>query len=280
MGKGKKNKKKKQKIKTPPLSLLDKIIYCCLIILCCILCFFIMLLYLKFIPEAVAFREKDIIGVHHSDVGIFLAFPVIFLVILAAVILISSLWENRQPILGNKKFENVYSQIGIYPIFSEKFRKNLTQSEKRFAKQMLSMFVVLFVVFFVISLFGICPRYVLDENNNILKYNSFNQNTDTLDVKDAEKVIIDVGISSGPKRWISTYYLQIEFVFDDNRCSFKSGNFYEMTREETLRHMIYLKNLFPERYEITDADKADKLIQKNHYNAAEASLLYELLDLN
>ena len=53
-----------------------------------------------------------------------------------------------------------------------------------------------------------------------------------------------------------------------------------MTREETLRHMIYLKNLFPERYEITDADKADKLIQKNHYNAAEASLLYELLDLN
>lgn len=293
MGKGKKDKKKKQKIKTPPLSLLDKFIYGCLIVLCCILWFFIILLYLKFMPEAVAFREKDIIAVHHSDAGIFLALPVIFLVSLAAIILISSLCENRQPILGNKKFENVYSQIGVYPIFSEKFRKNLTKSKKRFAKQMLSIFVVLFVVFFLISLFGICPRYVLDENNNILKYNSFNINTDTFDIEDAEKMIIDVGISSHHSHINSrhnfithylvnsySYYLEIKFIFEDNTYSFKSGTFYEMTNEEMLRYMLYLKSLFPGRYEITDADKAYTLIEKNHYTTAETSLLYELLDLN
>ncbi|MBO5007161.1 MAG: hypothetical protein J6C89_06925 [Clostridia bacterium] len=53
-----------------------------------------------------------------------------------------------------------------------------------------------------------------------------------------------------------------------------------MNTEEMLRYILYLKSLFPGRYEITDADKAYTLIERNHYNAAEACLLYELLDLN
>ncbi len=140
---------------------------------------------------------------------------------------------------------------------------------------------------------GICPRYVLDENDNILKYNSFNINTDTFDIEDAEKMIIDVGISShhshinGRHNFIThyllksySYYLEIKFVFEDNTYSFKSGTFYEMTSEEMLRYMLYLKSLFPGRYEIIGENYADVVIGRKNYNSAEAYLLYELLDLN
>lgn len=119
---------------------------------------------------------------------------------------------------------------------------------------------------------------MLDENNNILKYNSFDKNTATFDITDADKVII--GIDHINHKGKSRYYVQIQFVFDDDTYTFSEGSFCEMNTEEMLRYILYLKSLFPGRYEITDADKAYTLIERNHYNAAEACLLYELLDLN
>ena len=140
-----------------------------------------------------------------------------------------------------------------------------------------STLIVLLVVFSLLSLLGICPRYVLDENNTILKYNSFDKNTAKVDIRDADKVII--GIHHTYRRGVH-YHIQIKFVFDDDTYTFRKNAFYEMDTEETLRYMIYLKSLLRGRYEIEGSDRADLIIRRKKYTATEAALLYELLDLN
>ena len=65
-------------------------------------------------------------------------------------------------------------------------------------------------------------------------------------------MIIEVTQYSYSKSITYSYSLVIRFVFDDKTYSFNYTNF-EMSTEETLKHIIYLKSFFKDgKYEISE----------------------------
>ncbi|MBO5024267.1 MAG: hypothetical protein J6D11_08180 [Clostridia bacterium] len=269
-------------IPRPPLSPLDKFTYFFMIAFLSVLWFALIYSFAITIPMSHAFSYEGVVAAVNGW-GILFVFPLEIL-IMVPVIAVGMSWQKKQPIFGNKKFyttqkfKAMYQTATVHPIFSEEFKKNLPEKKKRSIKRAVCICLVLLVVFSLLSILGICPRYVLDENNNILKYNSFDKNTATFDITDADKVII--GIDHINHKGKSRYYVQIQFVFDDDTYTFSEGSFCEMNTEEMLHYMLYLKSIFLGRCEIIGQDNADRIILRRKYTAAEASLLYELLDLN
>lgn len=270
-------------IPRPPLSALDKFIYFFIIAFLAVLWFVLIYSFALTIPMSHAFSYGGVVAAVNKW-GLLFVFPLEIL-IMVPVIAVGMGWQKKQPIFGNKKFyttqkfKAMYQTATVHPIFSEEFKKNLPEKKKRSIKKAVCVCLVLLVVFSLASLLGICPRYVLDKNDNILKYNSFDKNTAILDIKDADKVIIGIEYTNYAKHG-GSYHIQIKFVFDDDTYTFREGAFCEMNTEEMLRCMLYLKSFFLGRYEIIGQDDADIIITRRKYNAAEASLVYELLDLN
>ena len=136
---------------------------------------------------------------------------------------------------------------------------------------------MIFIICAALVPLGICPRTVLDKNNNCITYNSFNKVTHKCDIKDADKLIINI-LKSGHKG--RTYYhAELTFVFGDKSYSFREVDFGKMTSEERLQYMLKIKSMFEDdRYEITNVDRMDKLIKDNHYSEKEIKLVYELFE--
>ena len=281
MSRIKKIKRNIKNIPRPPLSALDKFIYFSMIAVLAVLWLVLIYSFAITIPMLHAFSYNGVVTAA-NEWGLLFVFPIEVL-IMVPVIAVGMSWQKKQPIFGNQKFyttqkfKAIYQTAMVHPIFSAEFKKNLSEKKKRSIKRAVCICLVLLVVFSLLSLLGICPRYVLDENNTILKYNSFDKNTAKVDIRDADKVII--GIHHTYRRGVH-YHIQIKFVFDDDTYTFRKNAFYEMDTEETLRYMIYLKSLLRGRYEIEGSDRADLIIRRKKYTATEAALLYELLDLN
>jgi hypothetical protein len=283
MSRIKKIKRNIKNIPRPPLSALDKLIYFFIIAVLSVWSFASVYSFAITIPMAHAFSYEGVVAAV-NEWGLLFVCPLWFLIMAVAIFVCTGI-QKKQPIFGNKKFQTtqkfraIYQTATVHPIFSAEFKKNLSEKKKRGIKKTACICLALLVVFSVISLLGICPRYVLDENDNILKYNSFDKNTAVIDVENADKAVIGIH-SSRTKRGGVHYNIQIEFVFDDDTYTFRKNAFYEMDTEETLRYMIYLKSLLRGRYEIEGSDRADLIIRRKKYTATEAALLYELLDLN
>ena len=203
MSRIKKIKRNIKNIPRPPLSALDKFIYFSMIAVLAVLWFVLIYSFAITIPMLHAFSYNGVVAAA-NEWGLLFVFPLEML-IMVPVIAVGMGWQKKQPIFGNQKFyttqkfKAIYQTAMVHPIFSAEFKKNLSEKKKRSIKRAVCICLVLLVVFSLLSLLGICPRYVLDENNTILKYNSFDKNTAKVDIRDADKVIIGIHRSEHQK---------------------------------------------------------------------------------
>ena len=109
-------------------------------------------------------------------------------------------------------------------------------------------------------------------------YDSFGKATQTVNMLDAEKLVID--IDKNNSKGGTTYHLDINFVFADTEYGFSLYSFKKMNTEEALEYMIYIKSLFSERYEITNASRLERFLRRENFDAQEEKLVRDLLDLN
>jgi hypothetical protein len=69
-------------------------------------------------------------------------------------------------------------------------------------------------------------------------------------------------------------------VFGDEEYKFTPSAFHEMSTTEALRYMIRLKELAPDKVEISRTDRMERLLREHDYSAAEIALIYELFEYN
>ena len=123
---------------------------------------------------------------------------------------------------------------------------------------------------------SIYPRTVLCKNNEIKTYNSFNEITETHNLYEADKIIINMGIEH--TRRYKHYYIQNIFVFDGKEYIFSFNSFDKMENTEILEYMLRLKSDFVEKYVVKDAALVEELCRDKNFTAEEKALVYELFD--
>ena len=134
-----------------------------------------------------------------------------------------------------------------------------------------------FAAALLILLLGLFPRDVLDDRNNFIRYNSFNQVIAAEHINEAEQLIINIDKRSTRRR---TYpVLELRFIFEEHTYVLPLHGFRRDDPEAAIKHMLHLKSFFrPGEYEITNADRIEWLLWDEDFNARETELVYELFD--
>ena len=272
-----KRKIQRASLPKPPLSVLDKTVYVFFLLfgILSIIGFYVALMRLPQVEFA--FTDESIVAAENTLL-LLCASPMILFISLAIAIPAGLGLQKKQPIFGNKRFTPSFTKpvMKTFPLISKDFWLHLEEKSKRRMKKIGIVLAVLFLICAIILPFGFYPREILDRENNFYAYDFRNQQTHCQNIRDAEKMEIDIAYSSGRS---SRCHLRIAFVFEDQTYHFYLRSFYGMTTEETLEYMLYLKSFFADgRYEITHAERVESLIWRRDFNASEAALLYKLFD--
>lgn len=276
LGKAKKIRKRLLKI---PLSSRDKFIYGALVVFFIALFFIMMLVFGYAVPMAIAFSDDKAVAAY-NDPAIIAAVVSGTLLCVPPAIAVGIAENTKQPIFGNKDFKRRMGQpyIEAHPIVSKDFFKKLPDRTRRRIRVFAVIMLVLCVFSVCLTAFTVNMRTALDRDNNIVTYGSFGKATQTVNMLDAEKLVIDIDMNTS--KGGTTYHLDINFVFADTEYGFSLYSFKKMNTEEALEYMIYIKSLFPERYEITNASRLERFLRRENFDAQEEKLVRELLDLN
>lgn len=271
---------KKIKAKKIPLSLLDKTIYYVLMLLSILFTAFILLFFGSALPIKIAFSDSSVVAAKNSA-AIGCSMPLI-LVFITSICAVSGYGlQIKQPIFGNKSFKPKGSKpmLKTFPLFSKEFRNSLAPQKRSTIKKVVLAVSIALLISSIIMLLGLFPRMTLDHQNNICTYNSFNQITHRNTVESAEKLMINIKYSNSTRGYNPSYLIELKFVFEDQTYRFTTGNFHEMSKEQTLEYMLYLKDFFKNgQYEITNIDRMNKLLDYGSFTAEETALIYRLFD--
>lgn len=276
----KSKKRRKHKPQSPPLSALDNFMYVMLVIIHLALMFAVAVLFGFSIPSAFAYADDRVVA-FNNIAALLLTLPLDFFLMISGIILSALGTQMRQPLFGNKKFKskNDIPIKTVYPLFSKDYWKRMKRSHRSLLKTATSIYVVIFLICAAFIPFGICPRYTLDRENTVKEYNVFNSHTDSRNIENADKMVINISKRDrGIHSFQSSYQVQIAFVFEDDEYGFELGNFEKLDRKEALEYMIYLKSFFDGKYEITNIDRLYSLLDDNNYTAEEEKLIYELYE--
>lgn len=271
-------RKIKNGAKKPPLSLLDMTIYVFIIFSGASLGIAVFYFLGFLFPRSIAFADDTVVA-SSGIAALICAIPLSLMTFFIIAVASGEGVNNKQPIFGNKRFKpsRLTPVIKTYPLFSKEFKKNLSSSTKRDIRKTIKICIIIFMICSLIYIPSICPRTVLDKNNNFTTYNVFNKATHNCTITDAENLIIDIYHNIN-YRSDDTWGIQLEFSCADKTHQFNLGSFYEMNIEETLNYMLYLKSLMSDRYEITNIDRMGKLIWDRGFSEKETQLVYELFD--
>lgn len=275
---GRISKKIGKKRTKPPLSKLDKFIYYSGFVGAIVIPALILIVFGGIIPNKIAFSDKTVIAANST--ALYFCLPLVLLCFSIIVIPFAFGLDRKQPIFGNKHFKPSPSHPTekVYPLFTKEFRNSISRKRKRTIKIVTLIVSIICLINIIILPFSANVRYVLHQNNDCSAYNAFNQMTRKQNVDQAEKMIIEVTQNSYRKRIFFSYSLVVRFVFDDKTYSFNYESF-DMSTEDTLKHMIYLKSFFKDgKYEIVNIYDIDNLIRDKSFSRTEAALVYQLFE--
>ena len=271
---------KKLKAQKPPLSALDNAIYLGAIVF--FMAVFSLALYsLAQIPSIIAFRDEAVVGIAGGSAILLLALPWYMFSAMVPTVVLALMMSNRQPIVGNRRFKPKFGQpvIKVYPLFSRELRESLPTARRVGFVRTAVILLVIFLVLAALIPFGIYQRATLDRDDVISEFGVRNQVKNSFAVEDADEILIRIEVSGG-RRGSHRTYLSMTLVFGDEEYKFTPSAFHEMSTTEALRYMIRLKELAPDKVEISRTDRMERVLREHDYSAAEIALIDELFEYN
>ena len=271
-------KKKRKPHKKPmryPLSALDKFVYIAACAVFCILSVGNMLLFLL-ISRNLAFDDASVVACHQEGYMILYQVPLVIFFV-GLLISTSILYNSKKPLFGNKSFvpRQGYWYDPEPPVFSLKFWRGMNEKTKSKIFLGTVICILVFAISVSVALLSIYPRTVLCKNDEIKTYNSFNEITETSDIRESDKLIIKIVLTGGKSK---AYNIETTFVFGENEYDFLYTEFGNMETEEILEYMIRLKSDFEGKYEVRDTDCISLLCKDRNFTEAEKALVYKLFD--
>ncbi len=198
--------------------------------------------YLK-IAEWIAFSADNVVA--YSMRGtIFLALPLFFTYVITAIGYFETAYNEKRPILGNKKvnYKSTVKYEGVQFLFKKSKIKG-AKDEKNLKTTYIKIFSIIFSLFFILSLGGLFGRNTISKNGEIKTHSVFNTVKNEWFVDDVSSVTLEAGLTSNGYRRIITYpTLWVTFNTDDDREF--TFEYYEIYYDTNENERIYtLSNL-------------------------------------
>ena len=274
-----KKRKKHQRPQTPPLSWVDKAVYCVLVLL--LLAGMILAIALMDALRAkIAFREPTVLAFRGR-----LAYLWLFLffahLVLGCAIPLTVAHEAGQPIFGNKKItygERPW-QKDLFPLLGPLHRKI---ERPPYAKRMRRIGQIAWVVGLVLVLLAaalcLCRRNTLRSDRTIAVYDTFNRQTAELSIpEDCTELTIEAERYRSGKYGATKWRYGITLLDAQGEEYNFSCNDFRGNQREILNTMLEIKRLFPpESITIQGLDQLERVIDFFHLDPQETALLQEL----
>ena len=273
----------KRGLKKPPLSTLDKIVYYLLIIIMFVIACKIMIALCKDISMAIDYADKEVVAVQRNKPLVMVCvLPFSNAILMSLTIPFCAGLKYRQPIFGNRKFKSslLHPTMKTYPIFSKEFREKISDGTRKKVKKFVKISVIGILLTALLLPFGFFKRDVLSNDNQIHSYNVVNVKKGSKSIENADKLIISANrdVSGGKSRTVN-YIFSVALVYGEETYEFTSASFYEMSNEETIKYMLYLKELFGDgKYEVNGVKWLETIARRKKLDGTERALLYELFD--
>lgn len=274
-----KKRKKIRRPQTPPLSWVDKAIYCVLFLL--LLGGMILAIALMDALRAkIAYREPTALAFRGRLAYLWL-FPFFAHLALGCAIPLTVAHEEGQPFFGNKKIsygERPW-QKDLFPLFGQQHRKI---ERPPYAKQIHRIGKIAWVAGLILVLLSaalcLCRRNTLRSDQTIAVYDTFNRQTTELSIpEDCTELILEVERYSSGKSGRTKWRYGITLLDAQGREYSFNCNDFQGSHREILNTMLEIKGLFPtERIRHQGLEQLERAIAFFHLDPQEAALLREL----
>ncbi len=276
---------KRRKTRKPPLSKADKFLYVLFALVVLLLTTGLLCLYI-FLLDRLAFSDKSVIAVDNGLSTLFI-FPFLLLFGMIGIVLTDLGYSRRVQLFGYSKKEQqkIKIQSKAVPLLRKGgIKQYLTRKSKRqYAKTLTCFIAALLGITILFSGFGLFKRTVLYTNDQIISYNSLNQQTDSVHLQDADNVTISVQKTrSGLRRQRSRrrfYNVQLQIQYGDEKFTINPGDFDNMSTAQVLEYMLHIKSFFTaDQCTIRNIEYLDNLQEHKDYDESEVELLLTLFE--
>ncbi len=277
----KKNKRKNNKSHLrPPLTFLDKSIYVSGLVLSFL---FVIILVICFdiILDRIAFGRPDTVAYRSSTSPLFALPFLLFLEISLFIFFISGL-ESKKPIFGSKKIPYgvpPYREDCV-PLFSrKKYRVRKTPSQKRFERNMITLWCAVFLLLAAPVPLGLFSRDALCADNRVENINLFNGVSGTYTEDDYAHLTVQTEyvVANHSRYW--KYEISIEMT-DGKVFSFSNRDFYRWdsdTKDVCLDKMLEIRRLFdPEEITVKGTEDIGEVSAYYSFTEQQQEKLAEL----
>lgn len=258
---------KQKKTKMPPLSFVDKLIYCFLYLIIIVITFSLFHIS-EWVRTFTAFTDDHVFAVTAGTSSLLSLIPT-FAVFSTCIYFWAVNYKERRPIFRKKGINYGEQNRNIYPLFTRQHKPksvNDLNNKKRLFKQFgFAPLAIILALSFFIGAFGIYSRYELT-NVSVIKYNWFNQVSDQYPLDTVTRIEIDAYHynqyrSSGHYTFSYTFFFDngktIRFDYSEFR-DLESLKIIDSTLRAIPRKISGIKNLNPLRreYHFNDQDWA------------------------
>lgn len=276
---------KKHKPFKPPLSFLDKCVYC----FAFLMAFILPLLFVigcEYFRDLIAFNDLSTLA-YTPHVSFFILLPFLFYFLLSSIVFLYVKFQEKKPIFGNRKI--IYGQPpwdkSYYPLFDAR-RKKLYEkpSQKKYRKHMLVLWCSGLILTFILVPFGFLGRDCLQKDNRVISYNAFNQVQSEYTPSNFTSMTLQtryVVQNRGANYWEFEMLIKMN---DGARFSFSNLDFdlrKEACIDDCLAKMMELKRMFTAKnISIVGAEDVDKAADYLGLDESQTLLLQELFSEN
>lgn len=276
-------KKKKKKLKMPPLSLLDKTLYGVIALLGFVF-YLLAMLMMGLYREVLAFFDERVVACEGS-LSMYLAFP--FMIYL--LVTMGALYERgtfgRIPIFGKRGIKYGPPEWPpVYPIFMKNKPYHwVSENTKEMRKLSIRIWVIGFVICLALYCLSFFGRTCLMEDGRVVQYNAFNMVTEEHLPEQLKSVTFDTCKLSGSKGsrrlWLfhdSRWVCQIHLTASNGETYSFSQRYFE-DQWEALEEMVQIKAQYPpEILRFEGTEHLEYVAADHDYAEEEAKMLYEL----
>lgn len=274
-----KKRKKIRRPQTPPLSWVDKAIYCALFLL--LLGGMVLAIVLMDALRArIAYQDPMVLAFRGRLAYLWL-FPFFAHLVLGCAIPLTVAHEEGQPIFGNKaiSYGERPWQKDLFPLFGQQHRKI---ERPPYAKQIHRIGQIAWVAGLILVLLSaslcLCRRNTLRSDQTIAVYDTFNRQTAELSIpEDCTELTIEAERYRSGKYGAPNWRYGITLLDADGKEYSFSCNDFRGSQREILNTMLQIKGLFPTgSITLRGLDQLDRTIAFFHLDPREAALLREL----
>ena len=275
-------RKKKKKLKMPPLSALDSCIYYLGMALCVILGLSLSL-FVTLLTKRIGLADPDVIAVDERATVLLGIFPYIaFLLLLLCPL--GTAYSKRMPIFGKKGIQYGPPKYPkVYPLFMREKPPVWVSDRKKESRKTFAIFYVLLVILCLLPIpAGVFGRSCLMENGDVAVYNFLNQEKDRYHVGDIKELCF-YPADLHPRSRGYSYDLNAKITMTDGKTFyFDAADFRNSRNSDPASWLLYMldmkEKVIPERITYKDSHLLSEVADTYNLTTEEAKLMDQLFD--